>query len=276
MNTRKNTITVATASLLLGIPLLLFVAVLALLFVSATVFETLVPNVGAVHDGDASDETGHPPHEHEIGWPEICSTSINCTLHYDGHIQADMNWFYSVAGMPCVYGTCPGKYPLTVDGAFGTNTANAVKDFQAWESIQIDGAVGNQTRSSMEFALFATQTSLRMSSSYGTLRFPIYSVCKAITVNSGLDVLVPTRTSGEWSAFLTNKPSSVSVVDSVDCGISGGGGGGGSDDGGGDGGGDCSAVCDDNTTGCPGDPCSSCRGTTAPDNSCGTLPYCMC
>ena len=44
-----------------------------------------------------------------------------------------------------VRGNCT-QYPvLTVDGAFGSSTANAVKQFQAMNNLTADGKVGQQT-----------------------------------------------------------------------------------------------------------------------------------
>ena len=48
-------------------------------------------------------------------------------------------------------------YSLTVDGIFGNNTLNAVKQFQSKSNITVDGIVGSQTRNKLkQYAISAT------------------------------------------------------------------------------------------------------------------------
>ena len=49
-----------------------------------------------------------------------------------------------------------------------------------------------------------------------------HGVSKTITNNFGYDIMVPTKTSDEWSAFRTNKPSGISLADIItfaDCAL---------------------------------------------------------
>jgi lysozyme len=54
-------------------------------------------------------------------------------------LQEDLNWYYENTS----YFT--SVYPLAEDGIFGSNTNTAVRDFQSWAGIGVDGIVGPQT-----------------------------------------------------------------------------------------------------------------------------------
>ena len=158
-----------------------------------------------------------PPHSHE-GWP-IQKTS-SYSYAYTLHLQQELNYLDGkVSGFDI--------NTLSEDGAYGSGTANAVSAYQTVRNLQVDGVVGNQTWSHLEFDVFQTWPTFRHPIGVG-FRYPIYSQCRKITNNAtaGLDIFVPILTESQWNAFRSNLPSGVS--DALgDCNVSGGGGGGG-------------------------------------------------
>ena len=61
---------------------------------------------------------------------------------------SDTRWF---ANSPYNFGpyTQDPYHPLLEDGDFGMHTYNAVRDYQAWNGLKVDGIVGPQTWSSL-------------------------------------------------------------------------------------------------------------------------------
>ena len=167
-----------------------------------------------------------PPHSHE-GWPIQKTTSY--VYWATVHLQQELNFLDELL---------PGFNitQLVEDGQFGTNTKNAVMAYQSLRTLTVDGIVGNQTWTYLEYDIFQTHESYEHPISVG-FRYPIYSQCRKITNSSGtgLSIFVPIKTQGEWDAFRANIPSGVSDA-AGNCDVSGGGGGGGGAEGGGGGG----------------------------------------
>lgn len=177
---------------------------------------------------DAVDTTYGPlAHTHD-GWRKhtCCKTVFDSQA---AHIQGELNWFDANNNLP---GFTIGGGALTVDGKYGTKSKNAVIDFQNWvknnwgdASMIVDGIVGNQTWTHMEFQVLNSYSGPgRLPAGVG-IRFPIYSACRKITNNAGLDIAAPLKTSAEWVAF---KNSAITTNAATNCDPSGGSGGGGS------------------------------------------------
>ena len=158
-----------------------------------------------------------PPHSHE-GWPIQKTSSYNGT--YTLHLQRELNF---------LDGLLPGFNitQLSENGVFGSGTESAVRSYQSLRTLTVDGIVGNQTWTYLEYDIFQTHQTYEHPIS-AAFRYPVYSQCRKITNNAGtgLSIFVPVRTSAEWDAFRAHLPSGVS--DALgDCDVSGGGGGGG-------------------------------------------------
>ncbi|MEX0870047.1 MAG: peptidoglycan-binding domain-containing protein [Candidatus Spechtbacterales bacterium] len=165
---------------------------------------------------------GQPAHSHD-GWP--CLNCGSFSSSYIEHLQAELNWMHEeLLGFKISSG-----YPLAVDGAWGTNTENAVKDFQSHVDILLDGKVGNQTWTYMEFWVM-TSPSIGINASAHppsvTIKYPIYAECRAISHTNGSDLATPLWTKAEWNAYRSNAPNLSDVAG--DCSITEGTG---SDDG---------------------------------------------
>lgn len=216
---------------------------------------------------------GHPAHNH-IG-NTVWSTGGSGGKLYGGscattgssntrsHIISELQWL-------------SGKVPGYSYGSSGFT--QAIRNFQSATGIQVDGCVGNQTLSSMEFEVFAVQSTYRLPAGIA-LRFPPYiytSTCTQVTNNSSSDVFVPIRTSSEFNSFKWNPPSGVSTGNG-DCSITSGGssgGGGGSSGGGGGSGGSfeyCYRICQDYLGGCP----ASCTAAGCSNSECSS-GGCVC
>jgi peptidoglycan hydrolase-like protein with peptidoglycan-binding domain len=61
---------------------------------------------------------------------------------------SDSRWFENSPYDFNPYSQDPNN-PLRVDGDFGSRTSNAVKDYQSWNNLTVDGIVGPQTWSSL-------------------------------------------------------------------------------------------------------------------------------
>ena len=183
----------------------------ALLAIAAALWlVSSIPNSGAVHN-----TAEWPPHSHE-GWPIQKTTSYS--TDYTKHIQSELNYLdEKVGGFNITQ--------LTVDGVYNTATKNAVNAYQTARNLQVDGVVGNQTWTHMEFDVFQTWPTFRHPAGVG-FRYPIYSSCRKITNSTSTDIFVPIQTSVEWDSFRNNLPDGATDA-AGDCAISGGGGGGG-------------------------------------------------
>ena len=158
-----------------------------------------------------------PPHSHE-GWPIQKTSSYNGT--YTLHLQRELNFLDGL-----LQGFNINQ--LTEDGVFGPGTENAVRSYQSLRTLTVDGIVGNQTWTYLEYDIFQTHQTYAHPLTVA-FRYPVYSQCRKITNNAavGLSILVPVRTSAEWDAFRAHLPTGVS--DALgNCDVSGGGGGGG-------------------------------------------------
>lgn len=89
------------------------------------------------------------PHRHASTFHPTNTTACPPTIRqgstgtYVLWLQEDLNWYYENTS----YFT--SVYPLAEDGIFGSNTATATRDFQAWAGIGVDGIVGPQTWSAL-------------------------------------------------------------------------------------------------------------------------------
>ena len=219
------------------------------LIASAFLFVYLMPVSYAVYD------SAWPPHSHE-GWPIQKTTSY--TYSYTYHLQNELN--YLNAWLPGYNIT-----DLTRDGVYGTNTKNAVMTYQSLRTLTVDGIVGNQTWTYLEYDVFQTWPTYYHPLTVG-FRYPIYSVCKKVTNNAAAHFLVPVATQAEWDAFNTYAPAIGATIVNGNCDVSGGGGSGGGEPGGG-GGGWTATSCSNMWSGCCPSECTS-AGWACTGNMC--------
>ncbi|GHO47215.1 peptidoglycan-binding domain-containing protein [Ktedonospora formicarum] len=71
--------------------------------------------------------------------------SLGSTGYWVKRLQDRLNWFYQHTDF------FTWQYPLKEDGIFGQGTLTAVKDFQDWDFLHVDGVVGKQTWSALYF-----------------------------------------------------------------------------------------------------------------------------
>ncbi len=189
--------------------------------VISIVFVALIIVLASAYTDGVRAAGGPPAHSH-AGFPIQKTSSYSYSYTLD--IQKDLNWLDEVLSGFNIS-------TLTEDGVYGSGTANAVSTYQSLRNLTVDGIVGNQTWSYLEYDVYYTKVPNRHPLGVG-FRYPIYSVCKLVTNNAavGLDIIVPTREpEAQWTAFQANPPSGVTIADG-NCNVSGGGGSGGGTD----------------------------------------------
>lgn len=68
---------------------------------------------------------------------------------------------------------------------------------------------------SIVYAVGAISTGFRANDSSQTI--DAHNFCKKVRKTSGDDVFVPTKTSAEWSAFMSNKPDNIELSSCITC-----------------------------------------------------------
>lgn len=196
--------------------------ILILAFVVAFALIAMSLAIKFAPESQAIADWGWPPHSHD-GYP--LQATYSYTYTYTEHLQEELN--YISDNDPNLSLTHLGPTGI---GSYGPNTKGVVEAYQSARGLTVDGIVGNEVWSQMEFDVFQTFPTYRHPDGVG-FKYPIYSSCRKITNNTGSDLFVPIETSAEWSAFRNNLPSGVTDA-AADCTPSAGGGGGGGGGGG--------------------------------------------
>ncbi|HET8842065.1 MAG TPA: peptidoglycan-binding domain-containing protein [Ktedonobacteraceae bacterium] len=69
-------------------------------------------------------------------------------------LQRELNLTYSGTSFKAwVQPHAPSHFPIAEDGLFGTQTYNALRDFQTWAHLTVDGIVGPNTWRALDFDL---------------------------------------------------------------------------------------------------------------------------